>query len=239
MVMLYCDIAEECIVVARAHECAVNITCYIESVSPFTVFWKKNSDYIGGPLFYRVTDVAVWSIPRTALLDSGYYYCIVANDHGNYSAKTLLDVKGLPPLFAGRANFSAFNGRAAFLHCEIWSSSDVNVNWLRHGTTVLNNADTVVHPNGTLHIFQTSPNDAGLYVCQARNSGGITHQSIMLRIVNIPKVSVSPRIIYFLPHSNFNISCHIDGDLALWPQWFYNGSRIDANYKYHVSFRSM
>ncbi|KIH58066.1 hypothetical protein ANCDUO_11734 [Ancylostoma duodenale] len=30
-----------------------NLTCTIESASPFTLYWMKGSERIGGPLFYQ------------------------------------------------------------------------------------------------------------------------------------------------------------------------------------------
>ncbi|KAK6019041.1 immunoglobulin domain protein, partial [Ostertagia ostertagi] len=160
----------------------VNITCTIESTSPFTLFWMKNNHRIGGPLFYRVTDTAVWHIPEVTNMDRGEYQCFVVSD--NVSAL----IAESPPVFTGRTNFSTALGAPAFLHCQAQSSSDVEIRWSRFGVILVNDANTsalkpvfqMIHHNGTLQIFRTSQADAGPYECQAQNTGGVAIQSITL-----------------------------------------------------------
>ncbi|ETN79234.1 immunoglobulin domain protein [Necator americanus] len=215
-----------------------NLTCTIESASPFTLYWMKGSERIGGPLFYQMTDTAIWTLPEVTLRDRGEYFCVVVSENGNHTVKTFLDTRESPPLITGLTNTSTPLGHPAFLHCQTQSSSKVEIRWLRYGVTVLNSVNTMVYPNGTLRIHQTSRADAGAYECQARNTGGMTSQSTILKVLELPKAAVSPTTLYFVPRTTFNISCYVDGDPKPQPHWFYNGRRIHPDHKYYITFKN-
>lgn len=72
----------------------VNLTCSVESASPFTLYWMKGSERIGGPLFYQMTDTSVWTIPEITMKDRGEYACHVVSDNGNHTAKTFVETRG-------------------------------------------------------------------------------------------------------------------------------------------------
>ncbi|EYB86260.1 hypothetical protein Y032_0282g1275 [Ancylostoma ceylanicum] len=215
-----------------------NLTCTIESASPFTLYWMKGSERIGGPLFYQMTDTAIWTLPEVTLRDRGEYFCVVVSENGNHTVKTFLDTRESPPLITGLTNTSTPLGHPAFLHCQTQSSSKVEIRWLRYGVTVLNGVNTMVYPNGTLRIHQTSRADAGAYECQARNTGGMTSQSTLLKVLELPRAAVSPTTLYFVPRTTFNISCYVDGDPKPQPHWFYNGRRIHPDHKYYITFKN-
>ncbi|VDM60006.1 unnamed protein product [Angiostrongylus costaricensis] len=215
-----------------------NLTCMIESASPFTLYWKKDDQHIGGPFFYQITDTARWTLPEVTHRDRGEYYCIVVSSNGNHTVKTYLDVQESPPLLISPTEISTPIGNPTFLHCQSQSSSKVEIRWLRHGVSIPNNFNNLVYPNGTLRIHQTSQADAGAYECQARNLGGMTSQTIQLKVLELPKASISPSILYFVPHTSFNLSCYVDGDPRPQPYWFYNGREIQPDHKYYITFKN-
>ncbi|RCN28809.1 hypothetical protein ANCCAN_25440 [Ancylostoma caninum] len=54
----------------------------------------KGSERIGGPLFYQMTDTAIWTLPEVTLRDRGEYFCVVVSENGNHTVKTFLDTRG-------------------------------------------------------------------------------------------------------------------------------------------------
>uniref|UniRef100_A0A1I7X4J4 Ig-like domain-containing protein n=1 Tax=Heterorhabditis bacteriophora TaxID=37862 RepID=A0A1I7X4J4_HETBA len=170
-----------------------------------------------------MTDTAVWTLPEISHRDRGEYSCAVIKP---------------PPYIIGLTNASAALGHPAFLHCQTQSITKVEIRWLRHGVTVLNGMNTIVYPNGTLRIHQTSRSDGGVYECQARNTGGLASQSTILKILELPKAAVSPTNLYFVPRTSFNISCYVYGDPKPEPHWFYNGRRIHPDHKYYITFKN-
>ncbi|VDM77291.1 unnamed protein product [Strongylus vulgaris] len=164
-------------------------------VPPGTTTEISLLDYYGNTL---MTDTAIWTLPEVTLRDRGEYFCVVISENGNHTVKTFLDTREIfnlpqlvvivlesPPLITGLTNTSTPLGHPAFLHCQTQSSSKVEIRWLRYGVTVLNGVNTMVYPNGTLRIHQTSRADAGAYECQARNTGGMTSQSTLLKVCDI------------------------------------------------------
>ncbi|CAI4229355.1 unnamed protein product [Auanema sp. JU1783] len=216
----------------------VNLTCKVESQSKFTLFWYKGNEKIGGPLFYQMTDTAIWTLHEVSIRDRGEYSCVVISDNGNHSAKTFLETRESPPLIIGLRNVSVPLGHPAFLHCQTQSSNKVEIRWVRHGVSVLSGPNTVIYPNGTLRIHQTSRADSGGYECQARNTGGMISQSLVVKVLELPKASISPTSVYFVPHTPFNISCFVQGDPKPETHWFQNGRRISPNHKYFINFKN-
>ncbi|CAD6189244.1 unnamed protein product [Caenorhabditis auriculariae] len=217
---------------------SVNLSCMVESAVPFTVNWTKNGKLVGGPLFYDTTDTATWVLTEIALSDSGDYICEVTSDNGNATAKMQLETREAPPQITGVRNETAALMGSAFLHCPTISSSKAEIRWLRHGVSVLNGPNTKIYENGTLRIFSTSRSDAGMYECQARSAGGMTSQSMILKIMEPPVASISPKLLYFVPSTSINFSCYVQGDPPPEPHWFVNGRRISPDSKYYISYKN-
>lgn len=72
----------------------LNLTCSVESASPFTLYWMKGFERIGGPLFYQSTDTAIWTLPEVSLKDRGEYSCVVVSDNGNHTVKSFVETRG-------------------------------------------------------------------------------------------------------------------------------------------------
>ncbi|PAV72711.1 hypothetical protein WR25_18698 isoform C [Diploscapter pachys] len=216
----------------------VNLTCTVESPSPYQVYWRRGNQNIGGPLFYSSTETSIWTLPGVSLKDGGDYECFIVSNNGNHSVKTYLEIRESPPFIIGMRNESVPNGHPAFLHCPTQSATQSEIRWLRHGVSVLNGPNTLLYPNGTLRIHIASPSDSGFYECQARNTGGMASQTVFLKVLKLPKAAVYPSVLYFAPGTAFNISCRVEGDPQPIPQWFFNGRKIEASHKYYITFKN-
>lgn len=56
--------------------------------------------------------------------------------------------------------------------------------------------------------------------------------------MELPKATVSPDSIHFVPHVSFNISCVVQGDPKPEAHWFFNGRRIAPDHNYYINFKS-
>ncbi|CAI5454959.1 unnamed protein product [Caenorhabditis angaria] len=214
----------------------VNLTCTVESASPFTLYWTRgNGERVGGPLFYQTTDSAVWTLPELSLKDGGEYKCEVISDNGNYTVATRVEPRESPPQIIGARNVSAPIGSAAFLHCPTQSAGPVEIRWIRHGATVFTGPNTERNlNNGTLKIHSVSRSDSGVYECQARNAGGMTSQTIRLDIMEPPQAKVQPERVYFVPRDSINISCYGIGEPKPELHWYFNGRRLISDSRYYI-----
>ncbi len=92
----------------------INLTCEVVSRAPYTVYWRRGTDRIGGPLFFkwvldntastdfnigptccRDTESIVWSLPQVDSRNTGHYTCEVISTSGNASATTELQTMGI------------------------------------------------------------------------------------------------------------------------------------------------
>uniref|UniRef100_A0A1I7TZZ9 Hemicentin-1 n=1 Tax=Caenorhabditis tropicalis TaxID=1561998 RepID=A0A1I7TZZ9_9PELO len=214
----------------------LNLSCTVESASPYTIYWvKTGEDIIGGPLFYHATDTSVWTIPELSLKDAGEYECRVISGNGNYSVKTRVETRESPPQIVGVRNVSVPLGEPAFLHCPTRSAGEVEIRWTRYGSTVFNGPNTERNvANGTLKIHHVTRADTGVYECMARNAGGMSTQKMRLDIMEPPTVKVMPPEVYFNIRDNVNLTCQSLGDPKPEMHWYYKGRLVLTDYKYHV-----
>ncbi|CAB3399927.1 unnamed protein product [Caenorhabditis bovis] len=215
------------------------ISCTVESASSYLLYWYKDDELIGGPLFYDATDTAVWGFNELSLRDSGEYKCQVISNNGNHSITTRVEARESAPVIIGARNISVPLGSPAFLHCPAKSAGPVEIRWIRHGSTVFTGPNTERNlANGTLKLHVVSRSDAGIYECQARNAGGMTSIKVRLDIMEPPKAHVVPEKVYFNPNENLNISCTSIGEPKPELHWYYRGNRLVTDTKYFVGYES-
>ncbi|KAI6172894.1 EGF-like domain-containing protein [Aphelenchoides besseyi] len=177
----------------------VNLTCSVESVSPYTIYWQYGQDVIGGPLFYQHTDTSIWTIDAVTPQNRGYYTCLVVSSAGNHSATTYLDSREPPPHITTLRNYTVILQQSAFLHCQTQSSEQARIVWERNGVIVGNSAKVYQYPNGTLRILDASIRDSGYYLCRATTSGGMDEARMFLSVYDLPRVIIKPPLLYVAP----------------------------------------
>ncbi|VDO70408.1 unnamed protein product [Onchocerca flexuosa] len=107
-------------------------------------------------------------------------------------------------------NESVARGSSAFLHCRT-QNFHADIQWLRNDAVIGNTAKTRLFPNGTLMISDVNMQDAGIYHCRVQTSGGRAEAAMYLRVLEVPKVQVTPKQLYFVHGQSFNVSCSVDG----------------------------
>ncbi|KAK0404397.1 hypothetical protein QR680_017438 [Steinernema hermaphroditum] len=216
---------------------SVNLTCSVESRSPFTVYWKRGGQTIGGPLFYQSSEVAIWPLHQVTQANRGHYECFVAGEHGNHSAKTFLDTREPPPYISALRDEAVVREAPAFVHCQTQSSGHVFYEWRKNGRLVANSSRLAVYPNGTLHIFAAQHTDEGEYECHVRTPGGVASGTARLTVLERPFATVAPKTLHFVPSREFKLSCDVSGTPRPETQWFFRGKRLTHDNKYYISYR--
>ncbi|CAJ0582924.1 unnamed protein product, partial [Mesorhabditis spiculigera] len=216
----------------------VNLTCTVESSTPYSLRWRHGDEYLGPPLFYSESDTSVWRIREVTQKERGDYSCEVSSPHGNHTARTYLETREPPPHIASMSNVTTSMNQPAFFHCRTQSVTPAEIRWYRYGQPIGRNTNTMVYPNGTLVIWRPAKTDVGTYECRARNGGGTSIEKTFLNVYETPNVQTSPQRLYFALQKPFNISCRASGDPPLQVIWAKNGRKIDNDYNRYIGINN-
>ncbi|KAM3729106.1 Hemicentin-1 [Dirofilaria immitis] len=214
-----------------------NLTCSVVSKSEFTLYWYKGDKQLGDPLFYPYSDTSVWTLETIMPHDRGEYHCVIISSSGNHTATTFLETEEPVPEITPVRNESVARGNLAFLHCRTQNLHAV-IQWLRNDAVISNTDKTRLYANGTLMINDVNIQDAGAYRCRVQTSGGRAEAVMYLRVLETPKVRVTPNQLYFVRGQSFNASCSVDGDMPPEPIWYFKGRRIIPDrQKYYITYK--
>ncbi|CAD5230519.1 unnamed protein product [Bursaphelenchus okinawaensis] len=216
----------------------VNLSCSIESVAPYTVYWKHGNNQIGGPLFYKHTDTSTWTIDIVSPHNRGYYLCEVVSANGNFTARTYLDTKEPPPHIIQPRNESVVVGQPAFLHCQTQSIEQAKITWLRKGHVVGNSGKVYQSPNGTLRILDTSYADSGQYICRATTSGGTAEVRIFLQVFEKPSVTVDPKTLFVVQYRDITLKCTVRGNPLPTAVWYFKGVKVENDENHYATYNN-
>ncbi|VBB32471.1 unnamed protein product, partial [Acanthocheilonema viteae] len=214
-----------------------NLTCSVVSKGQFTLYWYKGNKQLSEPLFYPYSDTSIWNFQVVTPQDRGEYHCTVISSSGNHTVTIFLETEEPAPEITLIRNESVARGNSAFLHCRTHNLNAV-IQWLKGDSVIDNTAKTRLYANGTLRISDVNMQDAGIYRCRVQTSGGRAEAIMHLRVLEIPKVHVTPHQLYFVRGQSFNTSCSVDGDVPPEPKWYFKGRRIIPDFqKYYITYK--
>lgn len=164
---------------------SVNLTCQIDSRAPFQLYWTKGPrhEVIGGPLFFKHSEAAIWTLHEVTESDQGEYHCEVISNAGNVTRTTMLTTREPRPHIIAKTNVTVPAGQQANLHCRTQSPTTAAFTWERARIPVQNNEHTRVYSNGTLSILRATKADEGAYTCSVVTRGGSDQKTIMLYVL--------------------------------------------------------
>ncbi|NXA49877.1 HMCN2 protein, partial [Nothocercus julius] len=104
--------------------------------------------------------------------DAGQYRCVAENEEGS-AAKLVTLVLQSAPWVQVRPRVTAVGaGQRVLLHCEARGEPTPSLEWRQDSAALQEGPRARVLPNAMLLIRAARPEDAGSYICHARNSLG-------------------------------------------------------------------
>ncbi|XP_040264776.1 hemicentin-1 isoform X1 [Bufo bufo] len=210
------------------------IPCYVESLIPVSVHFRRNGMRLGIEQLFQESIEAIWEIANVTSYDEGYYECFAVSTAGSARAQTFLDVNEPPPVLKGSNNITVITGKEAVLICEVISAVRYNLTWWRKALDLrLANAPGIhVLSDNSLKITSVNISDAGEYVCSASSEGGTTEVTSYLIVQEPPKVVVDPKNVTFTKGSGIKLKCFATGYPAPQIVWTHNDIFVRFSTRY-------
>ncbi|RDD40653.1 Neuronal cell adhesion molecule [Trichoplax sp. H2] len=175
--------------------------------------WYMNGQQIVASSRYVLNSNGSLTIRNLAREDTKVYTCVGYNDHSNVASSGYLNVTVAAPVFTEKpyTQTTLFRGQTSTIRCTVTGGPRPVMTYTRNGgfvDTLLYNKYTVLL-NGNLIIHNVDDNDAGTYMCTARNRYGSSNVSGIAIVVSAtvfskPLVKTSVR-----RPQNFSISCAV------------------------------
>ncbi|KAM8933893.1 hemicentin-2 [Pelodytes ibericus] len=189
------------------------LECATDGLPPPLVMWYKGDQELTGPLSgpkkgsLRLTEVRA--------KDAGEYTCVASNEAGTSSDVIQVDV-GTPPLFTDfPLDVEAEVGESVLLTCSAEGNPTPHVTWSRLDEGPVEPSETIeiIDSPGanTVHIKVARPEDAAVYVCEARNPFGWVQAEILFSVTGLvaPEVAVAPSVVTVIEGNSLSLPCTV------------------------------
>ncbi|XP_062361457.1 hemicentin-2 [Cinclus cinclus] len=164
------------------------LTCYASGVPPPTVSWSKEGAQLGSRGGgYRVLPRGALEIRQALPAHSGRYTCTARSTAGTARKHIWLTVHEPPALKPLPGMVMVMVNTSAVLSCEATGVPRPEVTWQKDGVGITGGSGVKVLPSGQLRLLRAAPEDAGTYLCMARNPSGTAAGRTRL-IVQVPPI---------------------------------------------------
>ncbi|XP_054720927.1 basement membrane-specific heparan sulfate proteoglycan core protein-like [Uloborus diversus] len=214
--------------------------CRVTSGSPTpTVEWTRAD---GSP-FTSSTEIVNGGVIRFNRVtgdEEGTYICTAENSGGRVTAQAVLQITGAPTVRIVQANpYRVRPGETVRFECISHGDPKPNVVWrkLRHPLVSYAGRSEREDGKALLEIRRVSQSDAGVYICSAQSTAGVTEERIQLIVEEtdsvVPEVMVEDRVTTASINSSVELRCFVRGtDRDVYLKWTRtDGGQIPANHR--------
>ncbi|XP_035881385.1 basement membrane-specific heparan sulfate proteoglycan core protein isoform X7 [Phyllostomus discolor] len=229
----------------------LDLNCVVPGQAHAQVTWHRR----GGSLPARhQTHGSLLRLHQVSPADSGEYVCRVVLGSGPVETSVLVTIEAsgsstnsmpapgpVPPVRIESSSFTVAEGQTLDLSCVVAGQAHAQVTWYKRGG-ILPARHQV--RGSRLYIFQTSPADAGEYVCRASNGAeaSITVTVTRTQGANFayPPVGTQPiRIESSSSHvaegQTLDLNCVVPGQAHAQVTWHKRGGSLPARHQTHGS----
>ncbi|XP_035881388.1 basement membrane-specific heparan sulfate proteoglycan core protein isoform X10 [Phyllostomus discolor] len=229
----------------------LDLNCVVPGQAHAQVTWHRR----GGSLPARhQTHGSLLRLHQVSPADSGEYVCRVVLGSGPVETSVLVTIEAsgsstnsmpapgpVPPVRIESSSFTVAEGQTLDLSCVVAGQAHAQVTWYKRGG-ILPARHQV--RGSRLYIFQTSPADAGEYVCRASNGAeaSITVTVTRTQGANFayPPVGTQPiRIESSSSHvaegQTLDLNCVVPGQAHAQVTWHKRGGSLPARHQAHGS----
>lgn len=202
----------------------VVLSCKIPHGLPApTVNWYHNSVPVKPNAGIGITDGNL-RINEVQKQDAGTYQCEVRNLAGRReSIASTLTVHQKPRFEITPINQQVKVGEDAVFACVVNGDPKPSILWRGENGHHIPEDRSVLRDDKSLHIFQVRREDAGTYVCQAKNEAGSVDASARLVVLSPPSFTITPTDATVDEGEKAIFNCHAMGSPHPHIRWVHNG----------------
>lgn len=156
--------------------------------------------------------------------DAGTYHCEVRNRAGiRESEAATLTVHQKPRFEITPSNQQVKMGEDVEFLCRVNGDPKPSILWRRENGQHIPEDRSVLRDDKSLRIFQVRPEDAGTYLCQAKNEAGSIDASAKLVVLSPPSFTITPTDTTVAEGKRAVFNCQASGSPRPYIRWVHNG----------------
>ncbi|XP_053328822.1 hemicentin-2 [Spea bombifrons] len=215
------------------------LECMTEGLPPPLVIWYKGEEELTGSLIN--SDKGVLRLRDVNVEDAGAYTCVASNEAGTSSDVIHVEV-GIPPQFTDfPVDVEVEVGESVLLTCGADGSPTPRVTWSKQDGGLVEPSETaeIIESPGasTVHIKVARPEDAAVYVCEARNPFGWVQAEILLSVTGLvaPMVATTTSEVTVIEGRPASLPCSImAGNPPPVQRWLKDSKTLQFQWRHSV-----
>uniref|UniRef100_A0A3Q2XG43 Ig-like domain-containing protein n=1 Tax=Haplochromis burtoni TaxID=8153 RepID=A0A3Q2XG43_HAPBU len=219
------------------------LECEIAGSAPLEVSWKKNKKRLSSDKKYSIVSqgsLASLEIQSFESADTGEYECVVSNEVGSATSKSVLKQKE-PPVFSKRIeSATAVLGNTVKLQGTLKGSVPITIKWMKD-SELLRDDDPNIKMSFVNNITSVSFSSVelkhgGKYTCLAENEAGQQKCECKIQCVLEPaRILEKAASISVTAGDSATLECTISGSPELKVKWFKDGKEMIGGRKYKIA----
>ncbi|XP_064873891.1 titin-like [Oncorhynchus nerka] len=218
--------------------------CEVAGTAPFEFNWFRSKKSLASDRKYKIVSqdsIASLEICSFESADVGEYQCVVSNDVGSITAKTIAKQKE-PPSFAKKIeNTTAVLGSAVKLQGTIKGSAPITVKWMKDAEWLRDDDPNITMAfQNNIAILTIAAVDichGGKYTCQAENEAGQQKCETSLAVQEPARILEKAASINVTSGESATLECTIAGSPDLKVKWLQDGKEITGGRKYKITLK--